>query len=111
MKIYRGDTNKIEVDVKDEDGNLVNLTNYDVYFTMKKSIDDDDGNAVVNTTATIEDAVNGKVSYTFTPADTQEIGAYVCEFSAVGKSGTPDAGKVFTIVQFTLIIEQDVRRS
>lgn len=73
--IYRGDTFNISLTVQNDDGSPIDITNYAIRFSMKKSVNDQ---AIVLTKqATITDGVNGLADITFTENDTdQDIDNY-----------------------------------
>lgn len=68
---------KIEATLKDETDTAVDLTDSTVKFKMNAH---NDPTAKVDAAATIDDALNGKVSYTWIAADTDTPGAYDAEF-------------------------------
>jgi hypothetical protein len=59
----------------DNDGNLINLLGYSAKFSYQEH----DGTATV-ANATVSDAANGKVTYTFTGAEFATAGHYRAQF-------------------------------
>lgn len=76
--IKQNDTSPIiQATLKDASDELIDLTGASVRFHMRKI-----GNttAKVDSAATVEDALNGVVSYAWQAADTDTIGTFQCEF-------------------------------
>lgn len=83
--IKAGDTLPALVAVlADASSNPVVLTGSSVKFHMRSRTS---GTVVVNATATITDATNGQVTYTWTAPDTATAGAYDGEFEVTFPSG------------------------
>lgn len=59
ITVIRGDTPTITVVVKDSTGTVVDLTNYIMKFTVKRSTADTDANAVISRTMTVSTPTNG----------------------------------------------------
>lgn len=70
--------------VKDENGAVVDLTGATVKFIMQPT---DDQTDTVNAAATVEDAVNGIVSYSWQAGDTGVPGMYYAEFEVTHGGG------------------------
>jgi len=64
--------------LQNADGTAIDLTDATVYFHCGAEGDPD--NAIVDALATVVDAENGRVRYTWTAADTAEAGTYQAEF-------------------------------
>jgi hypothetical protein len=72
--IIRGDNITINILLKDENNTPINLTDYTIYFTVKKNQFDTDENASLKQTVTdIETPENGTVTLVFTKEDTQDL--------------------------------------
>lgn len=78
VKIKKGYQTPITVTIKNSDGTAKDLSGYDsAKFYMKR----DDGKVKVDgATATISDAANGEVTYTFTSSDVDTAGNYLGYF-------------------------------
>jgi hypothetical protein len=90
--IKRGDTGPtLEVTLKDAAGNAVDITgNLGVQFQMKERQhkDNDQVALKVDAAATVVDAANGIVSYSWSSSDTDEIGEYVAEWVVTATNGS-----------------------
>lgn len=71
--IDRGTTYAINGTYLDDDGAAVDITNSDIFFTVKSSKYDDDADdseATISKDATITDGPSGEYTITLTPTDT-----------------------------------------
>lgn len=84
--LKRNDTVPIEVQLTDAAGDPEDLTGDNVRFHMRPA----GGTVLVNEAATIVDAANGVVSYSWKTTDTSEAGAYLAEFEVTYNPGTAD---------------------
>jgi len=84
ITIKQGDTrNCIKATLRDKDGELVDLTDLQVLFNMKKI----NGSTKTNTYAHVEDAVNGEVWYVWNEGDTDVPGRYRGDFEVIYLDG------------------------
>jgi len=84
IRMKRNDTlPSLEATLKYSDGTAIDLTGATVKFYMAKP----DGTVVINATATIVDAVNGKVRYEWQQGDLSEEGRYHAEFEITFPNG------------------------
>jgi hypothetical protein len=74
----------IAYQLKDGNGNAVNLTGATVKFIMHLP---GDATPKINATATITDAPTGQVSYTFSGTNTDTIGDYLAEWQVTFGAG------------------------
>lgn len=86
FSIKRGDTEPaIQAQLQDDQGDAVDLTNADsVAFHMEG---DRETTPKVNASASIDDAANGEVSYSWDSTDTDETGTYEAEFQVTWSDG------------------------
>lgn len=78
FSIKQGDTSpSLKVQLQDEDGAPVDITNTNVKFHMRSA---ETNNLVIDEVAVIDDAVNGKVSYDWREGNTRAIGRFNAEF-------------------------------
>ena len=102
--VVSGDNDGFVFTFKDENGNIIDLTDYKFYLTVKKELDDDstDGNALI-----VKEVVgdsSGVVSLLWNGSETQNVsGKYY--FDVQQKS--PD-GKITTVITGTLTFISDV---
>lgn len=83
--IKEDDTSPVlEATLTDENGNAVDLTGASVDFHMRRQLDD---TLKVDGTASIIDAANGKVQYSWSSGDTDTTGKYDAEFEVTYSSG------------------------
>lgn len=82
LKLIRGDDATFAITFKDQDGEVINLTGYKVFFTVKKASDlalGDDTKALISKSLTnIPSPTLGKVAIVLTHSETSlPIGTYV----------------------------------
>lgn len=70
--------------LKDATGAVINLSGATVRFIM---VSKDDGSGVIDAPATVVDAVNGKVKYSWEVGDTDTSGTFNSEFEVTFGSG------------------------
>jgi len=69
----RGDDQVIELEFK-EDGVPINITNWKVYFTLKKNKSDSDNDAVIKKDVTVHtEPLNGKTQILLTNTETDSL--------------------------------------
>lgn len=107
--IYSGETIPWEVTCKNSNDEIVDITGYTMYFTVKKVFDQDntDANAVLQKTITaLSDPTNGVFRITFDAGDTLlTSGDYKYDIQAKNTSG-----KLTTIQQGILTIKASATR-
>ena len=70
LEIYKGTTEGYEL-LFYEDGLLIDITGWKIYFTVKEKMNDSDANAkIAKTISSHEDATNGKTLIELSKADT-----------------------------------------
>jgi len=72
FELIRGDSANISITVTDDNGDGIDLTGYDVWFTAKRSPRDIDNNAVLTKKVSDGDS-EGRVDIDFTPEETNEL--------------------------------------
>lgn len=115
ITMYKGDNYTAEVTVVDENGSAVNITGSGVIFTVRPSLDSADitfqrKNLAAGGDATqieMTDPANGVFKLYIVPANTSGITSktYVYDFQV-----TLATGEVYTVIQSTLEIEEDVTK-
>lgn len=78
FELIQGDDESLTVTFKDEDGAVIDITGYTVFFTMKKRPDDDsdDSDAPIKKTVTSHsDPTNGETIIYLTSAETAVLEA------------------------------------
>lgn len=74
LTAYRGDNVLLNLLFTDENGDVVDITDWTIYFTLKKDIDEGDDSAAVQKDITVHvDAVNGSTQIALLPADTGSL--------------------------------------
>ncbi len=87
FSIKQGDTARpIKIQCLDQDGNAVNLAS-NIGATFKMTQDTSVTPKIVTGTATITDATNGYVQYTWVAGDTDTVGNFRAEFVITYASG------------------------
>lgn len=109
LKLKRGDDITYILTTKDQDGVVVNITNFNITFSVKRRVSDSTytiqktvGNGIVKT-----NAVNGEFEVTILHVDTNTLktGKYVYDVEL------EDSGKYYTPVVDNFIIEPEVTRT
>lgn len=88
LKVIKGDDSTITVTFKNN-GVVVNITSYTVFFTVKKKLSDVDADAVIKKDITSHtDPTNGKTSIVLTSVDTGKTpGSYYWDLQLKAPSG------------------------
>ena len=105
LEIKRGDSKSYTLTFKDDDGALIDITDWTIFFTAKETVTDTDANAKISKDITSHtDPTNGETQIQLSPADTALTpGNYVYDIQI--KKNT---GEINTIVEGTLTITKDV---
>jgi len=108
LEVYRGDSKTYELEFLDEQGNKLDLTNVEITFTVKRSVYDDDSQAIIQKIITSHtDPTNGITRISLTPADTdKEDGVYVFDIQM-----KDSLNNIKTLVVGRFYIKPDVTRS
>lgn len=105
MNIIKGDDCDFELTFKDVDGNVIDITDATVFFTVKKKLTDSDDDAVIKKEITdFADPTSGIAILTLTDTDT-EISARSYYFDIQLKD---NLGKITSTQAGKLIVSQDV---
>lgn len=105
LTLKRGDTFVRTLYFEDENGNALDITGWTIYFTVKKSIDDSDDDAIIKKDITSHtDPENGKSELELTPTETaQSPGTYCFDIQIKDTQG-----KILTILEGEIIFTKDV---
>ncbi len=109
-KLFRGDTIIIQATVN-QGGVAVDLTGYEIKFTAKKSISDNDSAGIqksVGSGIVVVNAARGEIDITIAPADTIQNTTdvtYVCDIQL------KKAGVISTVAIGTLTVSLDVTQA
>jgi hypothetical protein len=81
LEVPRGDSAEIPISCKKDDGSPIDITGYEIYFSVKGDLDDPDTSIVMQSiTDTHVDALNGITGITLTADQTKiEPGRYHAE--------------------------------
>lgn len=110
LQIYRGDDKNYNFTFKNAAGEVIDITGWTIFFTVKPAIDDedDDANAVIAKTITEHvNPANGIATVPLADTDSNDLHAeeYVYDFQR--KSS---AGKIKTLMHGPYEITRDVTR-
>lgn len=85
IEIYRGDDVELNITITDDDGNVVDLTDSTLYFTVKSKKTDTDSDAVIQKTVTsFSSPLTGTATINLISSDTDvEVGLYFYDFQLV----------------------------
>lgn len=71
LEIYKGDTVNIDLTITDSDGNVIDITGYKFYFTVKSNDTDSDNDALIKEDVTSHTAAtSGQTRITLSKTDT-----------------------------------------
>lgn len=110
LSMVRGDTLETTLTFTDADDNVIDITDWTIFFTVKKEeylTDDDDSEAEISKSETITDGTSGQYTLTIDPEDTEEVdpGLYVYDIQI-----KKDDGSIQTVVIGNFEIIQDVTK-
>jgi len=108
LEIFRGDTKQYTLNFKDAVGVAIDITDWTVFFTVKKERSDLDAAAKISKTVVLHtNAAEGttRVNITAAEAATLEPGQYYYDIQ-VKKSD----GSILTIISDMLVIKEDITR-
>lgn len=105
ITIYIGDDKDLNLSVKDSDGNAVDITNYDIFFTVKKDIGDSDNDAVIKVDQTVSSGSDGTVTITIPKSQTTDLTPMTYVYDIQWKD-TSDKIKTLLVGDFN--VEQQV---
>lgn len=106
--LYRGDSREYVLTFTDSNGDPISITDWKIYFTLKKNEYDSDEDAVLKKDITEHTSpATGVTKFTIVPADTNEIapGEYSYDIQAKKKNGD-----IITVVKGKLKILTDITR-
>lgn len=104
--VYRGDEFSMQLEFKDEDGVVIDITGWTIFFTVKKKLDDPDTAAKLSVTVSPTDPTNGIALVTVPNTETDNLsGVYYYDFQFKKADGT-----IQTLVSGGITFEKDVTR-
>jgi len=104
LEVKRGDSKTYTLTFKDEDGNLIDITGYTVFFTVKEKIDDNDDHAKIKKTITSHtDPTNGETQIQLSSSDTNLIGNYLFDIQIKNTTN-----EIITIMEGLITFTKDV---
>ena len=108
LECFRGDSKTLKFNFTDGNNAEINITDWIVYFTVKKNTDDADNDAVIHKqVSTHYDALHGHTVVVLTPADTNELtGTYHYDIQFKKPDGT-----VKTLVKDKIEFLYDITRA
>lgn len=65
IELYKGDTARISLEFKNDDGAVLNLSGVSIYFTAKRNYSDPDSDAIISITETGHDVPQSGLSHVF----------------------------------------------
>lgn len=110
LEIKRGDSVSYTLFFRDEDGVIIDITGYEIRFTVKEKITDTDATALTNgiskTITTHTNPSNGETAISLTPTDTNLIGSFVFDIQVKDVSGN-----ITTILEGIINFSKDVTQT
>jgi hypothetical protein len=105
LEIKRGDTKTYTLTFKKDDGTLIDITGYTIFFTVKTKIDDVDNDAVIKKTITTHsNPTQGETKIELSSTDTnQEAKSYVFDIQI-----KTNLTEIITILEGMITITKDV---
>jgi hypothetical protein len=100
LTVVRKTTNTYNITFKDSAGDAIDITNWTVLFTVKRSVDETDAQAVISKTVTSHsDPTHGITTITLSSSDTDKIqGEYLYDIAYVDDSGNRKATEPDTFI-------------
>jgi hypothetical protein len=106
LDIKRGDSKSYTLTFRDEEGSVIDITGWTVFFTVKDKIDDTDETAVLKKTITSHtDPTNGKTKIELSSTDTNLVGNYIYDIQI-----KKDTNEINTILEGNITFAKDVTR-
>jgi hypothetical protein len=107
LEIKRGDSWSRTIYFEDASNARINITGWEIRFTVKAKIDDLDSAAVISKIITVfSDPTNGEAEVSLTSLDTnQTIGSYLFDLQV-----KTNLSEVYTVLEGIMNISQDVTR-
>jgi hypothetical protein len=112
ITLVRGDTEHLRVTVTDADGDTVNLTGADAWFTVKRRVADPDDRAAIalrmGAGIEVEDAPGGVLIVTLTATETDDMVPGVYRYDVQVRDAN---GRISTVADGRLVLRSDVTRA
>ncbi len=106
--LYRGDSREYNITFTDGNGDAIDISEWKVYFTVKKSYFDSDSQAIIKKDVTVhDDPMNGKTKITLLPVDTDNLTPARYYYDIQIKRGEEN---ILTVLQGKIRIKADVTR-
>jgi len=110
INMYRGDDHGVALTIQ-ENGSLVDIGSYTIYFTVKDNFNETDANAEIQTIYTVGStttSISGTTTIPITSAETRGLTpqTYVYDIQAL-----TTAGSTYTLLQGDFILNPDVTTS
>jgi hypothetical protein len=104
---FRGDTFGLTINYKDNSGTAINITDYEIYFTVKFDVDDSDADAAIPPKlASLTNPSQGIATISLTHSETKDLsGAYFYDI----QYKKPD-GSIRTATKGIIVFDEDVTR-
>ena len=105
--VYRGDDFNVTLNFTDTASEIIPITGWTIFFTLKKKIDDSDSDAIISKTITaLTDPTHGVANVTVLASElTTLVGPYYYDFQFENASGG-----IYTITSGIVIFMKDVTR-
>lgn len=106
--LYRGDSREYNITFTDSNGVAIDISEWKVYFTVKKKYSDSDNNAVIKKDViTHGEPENGKTKIILLPVDTDNLtpARYYYDIQI-----RREKGNILTVLQGKIRIKADVTR-
>lgn len=108
LSMIRGDSKTFNVHLRDGAGVDIDITDWTIFFTVKRAEKDTDTTAVIKKDVTVHtDATHGQTSIMLTPSDTSSLPPVRYVYDIQSKS---DTNIVITLAKGVFTIEADITR-
>ncbi len=108
IPLYRGDSREYNITFTNSSGGAIDISEWKIYFTVKKNYSDSDSQAIIKEDVTVhDDPVNGKTKITLLPVDTDHLIPARYYYDIQIKRGEEN---ITTILQGKIRIKADVTR-
>lgn len=106
IRFFRGDSYVVNLYVQ-TNGAITNLTDYSAILSAKLNEDDAEYSINIHSSNAVIDTLTGKITFTFSPSDTEDLEAGIYYYDVQISNGT----NVYTLLSDLLDLKPDITRN